>query len=74
MFDHNNCRRCPILGQSEISGAEGRTRNALWAVHSGYFFPPESEKPREDEDEGDEGWDEEERTDKGRAWKKKTDL
>ena len=41
MFDHNNCRRCPILGQSEISGAEGRTRNALWAVHSGYFFPPD---------------------------------
>ena len=34
-----NCRRCPIIGQSEISCARGKTKNALWKVHSGFFFP-----------------------------------
>ena len=39
-YNENNCRRCPIVGHSEISGATGKTKNALWKVHSGFFFPP----------------------------------
>ena len=43
-YTEYNCRRCPIIGQSEISGARGKLKNALWKVHSGFFFPPDEEE------------------------------
>ena len=38
-YTEYNCRRCPIVGHSEISGARGKLKNGLWKVHSGFFFP-----------------------------------
>lgn len=39
-YNENNCRRCPIVGHSEISSARGKLRNGgLWKIHSGFFFP-----------------------------------
>jgi len=38
-FNEHNCRRCPIVGHSEISCASGKTKNAIWKVHSGFYFP-----------------------------------
>lgn len=43
-FTNQNCRRCPIVGHSEISSARGKTKNAIWKVHSGFFFPANLEK------------------------------
>jgi hypothetical protein len=40
-FTNQNCRRCPIVGHSEISCAKGKTKNAIWKIHSGFFFPVE---------------------------------
>ena len=34
------------MGHSEISCARGKTKNALWKVHSGFYFP----LVKEDED------------------------
>ena len=43
-FTEHNCRRCPIVGQSEISCIRGRNRNGgLWKIHSGFFFPEATE-------------------------------
>lgn len=39
-FNNHNCHRCPIIGHSEISSSSGKSRNAVWKVHSGFFFPP----------------------------------
>ena len=54
-FNEHNCRRCPIVGHSEISCASGKTKNAIWKVHSGFYFPVNSdvqinyeESPEED--------------------------
>lgn len=38
-YNEQNCRRCPIIGHTEISGARGKLKNAVWKVHSGFFFP-----------------------------------
>jgi hypothetical protein len=42
-FNEHNCRRCPIVGHSEISSASGKTKNALWKAHSGFYFPANSD-------------------------------
>ena len=34
-YNEQNCRRCPIIGHTEISGARGKLKNAVWKVHSG---------------------------------------
>ena len=40
MFTEHNCRRCPIVGHSEISAIRGKNKNGgLWKIHSGFFFP-----------------------------------
>ena len=39
-YTEANCRRCPIIGYTEISSARGKNRNgSLWKIHSGFFFP-----------------------------------
>lgn len=38
-YNEYNCRRCPIIGHSEISAARGKLKNGVWKVHSGFFFP-----------------------------------
>jgi len=40
-FNNNNCRGCPIVGQTEISAhATGlQDANALWKVEDGIYFP-----------------------------------
>lgn len=42
-YNEANCRRCPIIGYSEVSGANGKTKNAIWKIHSGFFFPVNKE-------------------------------
>ena len=43
-FNEYNCRRCPIVGHSEMSCASGKTKNAIWKVHSGFYFPINKER------------------------------
>ena len=43
-FNEHNCRRCPIVGHSEISSASGKTKNAIWKIHSGFYFPANKEE------------------------------
>jgi dolichyl-phosphate-mannose--protein O-mannosyl transferase len=39
-YTENNCRRCPIVGHSEISSQRFKAKNGgLWKIHSGFFFP-----------------------------------
>ena len=52
MFTNSNCPRCPIIGQTEVSGAEGRTKFARWRIDSGFYFPPRAKD--EDDGQGDE--------------------
>lgn len=37
LYNHNNCRNCPIIGQAEISGYGYKHANAIWRFVSGYF-------------------------------------
>jgi dolichyl-phosphate-mannose--protein O-mannosyl transferase len=54
-YNDNNCRRCPIIGHSEVSCASGRTRSGIWKVHSGFYFPKNKErKVQVFDDEDDE--------------------
>ena len=47
-YNEHNCRRCPIVGHSEISSIRGKIRNgALWKIHSGFFFPDVEESNSE---------------------------
>jgi len=39
-YTQQNCRRCPIVGHSEVSAAKGKTKGGLWTIHSGFFYPP----------------------------------
>ena len=38
MFNHQNCRNCPIVGQAEISSTRAKNQNGLWRFVGGYFF------------------------------------
>ena len=38
MFTHQNCRNCPIVGQSEVSASKAKNSRALWKFVGGYFF------------------------------------
>lgn len=38
MYDRNNCRNCPIIGQGELSTIGTKTRNGLWKFVGGYFY------------------------------------
>lgn len=63
-FNEHNCRRCPIVGHSEISCAAGRTKNAVWKIHSGFFFPGNKERKRNYSDENENNESEEEEYDR----------
>ncbi len=60
MFNNRNCRRCPIIGQSEVSGIKSKPQTGgVWQVISGFFFPPldapdeNSSDPIDDSDDYD---------------------
>lgn len=57
IFDNNNCRRCPIIGQLEISATKSKDNKALWRFVSGYFYSPidktANEKSDLEDDVGD---------------------
>jgi hypothetical protein len=49
-YNHQNCPRCPIVGHREVHCQPHRVKQALWKVHSGFFFPEaEEESPDDDE-------------------------
>src|SRR5205085_1861846 len=41
LFDQNNCRGCPIVGQLEVSADKSNIHdaNALWTAEDGIYFP-----------------------------------
>jgi len=43
-FNERNCRRCPIIGENEVSCAIGKSKQAVWQVHSGFFVPERTEE------------------------------
>jgi hypothetical protein len=48
MFNHNNCPRCPIIGQREVHCQPNKLKQALWKIHSGFFFPMAEDDVLED--------------------------
>jgi dolichyl-phosphate-mannose--protein O-mannosyl transferase len=66
-YTESNCRRCPIIGHSEISSANGKTKNAIWKIHSGFFFPQNTEKAKR-VDDYDYGDDDDEDVDRSRDY------
>jgi dolichyl-phosphate-mannose--protein O-mannosyl transferase len=55
LYNDQNCRNCPIIGQSEISTGPSKSAGALWQIVSGYFYTPNKIEGFEEMDDDNMG-------------------
>lgn len=51
LFTEQNCRRCPIVGQQEVSASASMDTASFWYADQGVFFPPHDDAPEDAKDE-----------------------